>query len=111
MDASSLFDVKDKVVLITGGAKGIGRMISEGFVANGARVYISSRDAKACDEACQELNALGKGKAYAIPADFYREEDCKRLAKELGKREESTLNPFWSLSVLREPRKHQTNED
>jgi short-subunit dehydrogenase involved in D-alanine esterification of teichoic acids len=46
-------------VLVTGGAKGIGRMISEGFVTNGAKVYISSRDIKACEQACNELNALG----------------------------------------------------
>lgn len=59
MDAATLFDVKGKVVLVTGGAKGIGRGISEGFVANGAKVYISSRDAKACEQACKELNALG----------------------------------------------------
>lgn len=72
---------------MTGGAKGIGRMISEGFVQNGAKVYISSRDAKACEQACKELNALGKGSAYAIPANFYKEEDCKQLAQELGKRE------------------------
>ena len=77
-----------KVVLVTGGAKGIGRMISEGFVANGAKVYISSRDAKACEAACKELNALGKGSAHAIPADFYKESDCKRLAEELKAREE-----------------------
>ena len=56
---SPLTSSKDKVVLVTGGAKGIGRMISEGFVANGARVYISSRDVKACEQACKELNALG----------------------------------------------------
>jgi len=87
MDSASLFNVKDKVVLVTGGAKGIGRMISEGFVANGAKVYISSRDAKACEQACKELNALGKGSAHAIPADFYKLEDCKRLAEELKKRE------------------------
>jgi len=87
MDASSLFNVKDKVVLVTGGAKGIGRMISEGFVTNGAKVYISSRDAKACEQACKELNALGKGSAHAIPADFYKLEDCKRLADELKRRE------------------------
>ncbi|KAF2020292.1 NAD(P)-binding protein [Aaosphaeria arxii CBS 175.79] len=87
MDVSNLFGVKDKVVLVTGGAKGIGRMISEGFVANGAKVYISSRDAKACEQACKDLNALGKGKADYITADFYKEEDIKNLAEELGRRE------------------------
>ncbi|KAF2663924.1 NAD(P)-binding protein [Microthyrium microscopicum] len=84
---NDLFSVKGKVVLVTGGAKGIGRMISEGFVQNGAKVYISSRDAAACEQACQELNALGKGTAVAIPADFYKEADCKKLAEELAKRE------------------------
>jgi len=87
MDSASLFNVKDKVVLVTGGAKGIGRMISEGFVANGAKVYISSRDAKACEQACKELNALGKGTAHSIPADFYKLEDCKRMVDELKKSE------------------------
>lgn len=57
---------QDKVVLVTGGAKGIGRMISEGYVANGAKVYISSRDVKACDAACAELNALGKESCAGI---------------------------------------------
>jgi NAD(P)-dependent dehydrogenase (short-subunit alcohol dehydrogenase family) len=78
---------QDKVVLVTGGAKGIGRMISEGFVANGAKVYLSSRDAKACEQACKELNAIGKGKAEYITADFYKEEDIKKLAEELKRRE------------------------
>ncbi|KAL1966765.1 hypothetical protein VTN77DRAFT_3962 [Rasamsonia byssochlamydoides] len=87
MDIQNLFNVKGKVVLVTGGAKGIGRMISEGYVTNGATVYISSRDAKACEKAVNELNALGKGKAYAIPANFYKEEDCQKLAEELKKRE------------------------
>lgn len=68
---------------------GIGRMISQGFVENGAKVYISSRDAKACEKACEELNKLGRGTAHSIPADFYKLEDCKKLAEELSKREES----------------------
>ena len=62
-------------------------MISEGFVRAGAKVYISSRDASSCDNACQELNALGPGSAYAIPANFYDEKECRRLAEELKKRE------------------------
>lgn len=89
-------------MLVTGGAKGIGRMISEGYVSNGATVYISSRDAKACEEAVNELNALGKGKAHSIPADFYKEEDIKKLAEELAKRENSKWIEIYILRrVLR----------
>jgi NAD(P)-dependent dehydrogenase (short-subunit alcohol dehydrogenase family) len=62
-------------------------MISRGFVQNGARVYISSRDSKACEQACSQLNSLGKGSAFAIPANFYEEKECRRLAEELKKRE------------------------
>ncbi|KAF1941152.1 NAD(P)-binding protein [Clathrospora elynae] len=86
MDNSSLFEVKGKVILVTGGAKGIGRMISEGFVQNGATVYISSRDAKSCEQACKELNALGKGRADYIAADLYKEEAPQNIADELKKR-------------------------
>jgi len=67
-------------------------MISEGFVTNGAKVYISSRDAKACQQACKELNALGKGKADYITADFYKEDDVRKLAEELGRREKRAYN-------------------
>lgn len=87
MDIPTLFSVKDKIVLVTGGAKGIGLMITTGFVTNGAKVYIASRDAQACASACEALNALGKGTCASIPADLYKEEDIQRLAAELGKRE------------------------
>jgi NAD(P)-dependent dehydrogenase (short-subunit alcohol dehydrogenase family) len=63
-------------------------MISRGFVANGAKVYISSRDAKACELAARELNAAGPGKAVALPADLLKLSECERLAGELAKRED-----------------------
>ncbi|KHJ34717.1 putative nad -binding rossmann-fold containing protein [Erysiphe necator] len=87
MESETLFSVKDKIVLVTGGAKGIGRMISEGFVRNGAKVYISSRDVKAGEQACKELNELGRGSAHFIPADFYRLEDCNGMIEKLQKLE------------------------
>jgi len=40
----NLFDVRGKTSLVTGGGRGIGEMIARGYVANGARVYIASRD-------------------------------------------------------------------
>lgn len=74
-------------MLVTGGAKGIGQMISTGFVRNGATVYIASRDAASCEQVAQELTKLGPGKAYALPADLQKYDDIKRLVGELEKRE------------------------
>jgi NAD(P)-dependent dehydrogenase (short-subunit alcohol dehydrogenase family) len=85
--------LQGKVVLITGGGKGIGRMISEGFVSSGAKVYISSRSAPDCDQAASELNALASslssgGSAVSVPADLSEESECKRLADVIASREE-----------------------
>ncbi|KAI0470735.1 short chain dehydrogenase/reductase family [Xylariaceae sp. FL0804] len=84
MDVASLFDVKDKVVLITGGGRGIGRMIASGFVANGARVYIASRDASALSATAAELNGGGPGTCTALPFDAMQASECARLARELS---------------------------
>ena len=80
-----LFSVKGKVVLVTGGSRGIGLMIARGFVENGARVYLSSRKAEVCEKVAAELG--GQGECIALPADLASEEECVRLAGELGERE------------------------
>ncbi|KAK1925309.1 hypothetical protein DB88DRAFT_483491 [Papiliotrema laurentii] len=87
MDVQSLFEVKDKVVLVTGGGRGVGEMIAAGYVTNGAKVYISSRDARACEETAKRLTAAGPGQCHAIPGDLSKYDECVRLARELEKRE------------------------
>ncbi|KZP10542.1 NAD-P-binding protein [Athelia psychrophila] len=87
--AANLFGVKDKVVLITGGSRGIGKMIATGFVANGAKVYISARSAKDCDETAKELTAMGPGTCFAIPADLQKVEAVNNLVQELSSKEKA----------------------
>ena len=82
---NSLFDVSGKVVLVTGGSRGIGEMITRGFVEAGASVYISSRKADVCDALAAELSKSGS--CTSLPADLSSEAECRRLASELGKRE------------------------
>ncbi|KAG7401770.1 hypothetical protein PHYBOEH_011059 [Phytophthora boehmeriae] len=83
----TLFDVKDKVVVITGGGRGIGKMMADGFVQNGAKVYIASRSLGACEETAAELNAKGPGQCIALQANLLSEAGCKALAQEIAKRE------------------------
>jgi NAD(P)-dependent dehydrogenase (short-subunit alcohol dehydrogenase family) len=84
MDTTNLFRLDGRVALVTGGSRGIGRMIAAGFVAQGARVYVSSRKAEACEETAA---ALGPN-CIALPQDVATVEGCRALAAALGEREE-----------------------
>ncbi|QGG95052.1 glucose 1-dehydrogenase [Actinomarinicola tropica] len=87
MTVSDLFSIEGKTALVTGGSRGIGRMIAEGFVDAGATVYISSRKAEVCDEVAAELSS--RGTCRSLPADLSTEAECRRLADALAEREGS----------------------
>lgn len=70
MKINNLFNVEKKIVLITGGSRGIGEMIASGFLANGAKVYISSRKEKDCNAAASRLSEKYQGNCISIPADI-----------------------------------------
>lgn len=81
----NLFSVEGKVVLVTGGTRGIGLMIARGFVEGGARVYVSSRKAEVCEEVAAELSKVGT--CIGLPADLSTQAEADRLGGELAGRE------------------------
>lgn len=82
----NLFDVSGKVALVTGGSRGIGEMIAEGYVKNGVRVYISARKAAACDQTAARLSEFGE--CISIPADLSTAEGIGELVKAIKSRED-----------------------
>ena len=82
---NDLFSVAGKVAIVTGGSRGIGRMIAEGFVENGVRTYITARKADACAETAAELSK--KGECIALPADLSTKEGREAFVAEITARE------------------------
>lgn len=82
----NLFDVAGKVALVSGGSRGIGEMIAEGYVANGVKTYISARKAEACDATAQRLSKMGK--CISVPADLSTMEGIEHLVGQIKGREE-----------------------
>src|SRR5450432_4770339 len=78
-----LFGLHGRVALVTGGSRGIGRMIAEGFIMQGAKVYISSRKHDQCDATAEALSA-GGGRCISLPQDASTVDGCKALAARIG---------------------------
>ena len=76
----NLFSIEGKVALVTGGSRGIGEMIAAGFLANGAKVYISSRKAEVCDATAKRLQDEYGGECISVPADLSNLDGINELA-------------------------------
>jgi NAD(P)-dependent dehydrogenase (short-subunit alcohol dehydrogenase family) len=84
--SNDLFSLKGRTALITGGSRGIGRMIAAGFIAQGAKVYISSRKADVCEKTAAELSK-GGGVCVALPVDAGSVAGAQALAKAYAAKE------------------------
>jgi len=83
---STLFDFSKHVVLITGGASGLGEMAAQAFIQNGSRVIIASRKESELKQCTDRLNKLGPGKCEYVVADLKDKKGCDGLAAEVKKR-------------------------
>ena len=84
---------KDKVALITGGTKGIGRGVAEALLELGMNVAITSRTLTAAEKAAEELNKKGKGKALGVKADVRSMESQVQAV-------DAVLKEFGQIDVL-----------
>jgi 3-oxoacyl-[acyl-carrier protein] reductase len=85
--------LKDKVAIVTGSSRGIGRAIARGLLAEGCRVTICGRDRAALEKAGAELKAGGGGLVLPVPADGTKQEDAARVVDE-------TVRAFGRLDIL-----------
>jgi NAD(P)-dependent dehydrogenase (short-subunit alcohol dehydrogenase family) len=84
----NLFSLQGRVALVTGGSRGIGKMIAGGFLAQGAaKVYITARKAAPCEATAKELTAQYGGECIALPIDISNLAGIETLANEIKKRE------------------------
>ena len=89
---TDMFDLTGKVAVVTGGARGIGRAIAEGFVAAGARVILADIDYEQACKTCAEIDETGV-RAVAVKCDVCQSDDAKALI-------ETAIEVFDKIDIL-----------
>ena len=84
--------LKDKVAIVTGSGRGIGRAIALELAREGAKVVVTSRHTEECDEVCAVIASDG-GESLCVQCDVSKKEDVDRLVKE-------TLEKFGRIDIL-----------
>lgn len=103
----SLFDLKDKVAVVTGASRGIGEAIAYRMAEHGANVVVSSRKVDACQEVVDKINGeFGEGTSVAIGCNISYKEQLQGLVDQsneaFGKIDimvcNAAVNPFFGSS-------------
>jgi NAD(P)-dependent dehydrogenase (short-subunit alcohol dehydrogenase family) len=85
LTVKNLFSFNNHVVLVTGGATGLGEMAAQAFVQNGARVIIASRKKSELEKTAARLNALGPGHCDYVVSDLKDKAGCLQLCTDIRK--------------------------
>lgn len=110
LKASGLFDVSHVTALVTGGATGIGLMITQALVSNGAKVYITSRREEVLDNAIKQYNT-GPGSLHKLVGDVSSKEGALQLAKEIEQKEPHGIQLLVNnAGIARDSTKFSANE-
>ncbi|KAM0264585.1 hypothetical protein ACHAPA_008250 [Fusarium lateritium] len=91
LSASALFGVSHITAVVTGGATGIGLMITQALQANGAKVYITGRRKEVLEQT-QKTYSIGPGSIHILPGDVSQKDEAIRLAEEISQKEPNGIH-------------------